>query len=113
MRKGYVLQTRGVIYSVWCLFPTYIVGRERPKGEDEKAEDSLLPGNSAEWHNNVSYATFPDWRAVGCERKVVDSSEIPVENEEGWNGGDGREEEKEEKERKRTEGVGNAVAIRG
>lgn len=60
-----------------------------------------------EWHNNVSYATFPDWRAVGCER--VDSSEIPVENGEGRND-DGSEKEKEERERerktKRTQGMG-------
>lgn len=25
----------------------------------------LIPGNFAEWRNNVSYATFPDWRAAG------------------------------------------------
>lgn len=61
-------------------------------------EDSLVAGNSAEWHNNVSYATFPDWRAVGCER--VGSSEIPVENEKGWNGDEG-EEEKEQREKDR------------
>lgn len=75
-----------------------------------REEDSLVPGNFAEWHNNVSYATFPDWRAVARAR--VGSSEIPVENGEGWNG-DVREEQKEERERevKRTERVENAVAV--
>lgn len=25
----------------------------------------VVPGNFTEWRNNVSYATFPEWRAVG------------------------------------------------
>lgn len=49
MRKGYALQTRRVIHSVWCLFRTYVVGWERPRWEQEnEKEDSLVPGNSAE-----------------------------------------------------------------
>lgn len=27
--------------------------------------DRVVPGNFTEWRNNVSYATFPEWRAVG------------------------------------------------
>lgn len=45
--------------------------RVRRNGEGRVAEwrkgDSgrVVPGNFTEWRNNVSYATFPEWRAVG------------------------------------------------
>lgn len=62
-----------------------------------KKEDGLAPGNSTEWRNNVSYVTFPGWRAMGRER--VGNSEIPVKNGERWR--TVREERRKKNERKR------------
>lgn len=72
---------------------------------------SRIPGNSAEWRNNVSYATFPDWRAV-----VVGMGSSQILLPEMERDGTRREEKEDEKEgkRKRTrrgKGMKDAVAV--
>jgi len=58
-------QARRVIYLVRYLFRMRVVSRdENGKDREDEGGDNLLPGNLAEWRNNLSYATFPDWRAA-------------------------------------------------
>lgn len=103
--KGYVTNpTRNTL----CPMPLSDIRcrpREAERDENErmrKEEDGLVPGNSTEWRNNVSYVTFPGWRAMGRER--VGNSEIPVKNGERWRTGREKEKErKKEREAKKTE----------
>ena len=104
MRKGYTLQTRRVILCPMSLPDIRCRLRKaemRTRGW-EGGGQSYTRKLRGEWRNNVSYATFPGWCAVGRER--MGSSEIPVENGEEWND-KGREREKErERERERERG---------
>lgn len=82
-------------------------------GGGKEKEDNLsrIPGNSAEWRNNVSYATFPNWRTVVAGMGTSQILLPEMERDETR-----REEKEDEKEgkRKRTrrgKGMKDAVAV--
>lgn len=80
-------------------------GRWRREGG---GQPRIYQGNSAEWCNNVSYATFPDRRAMVAG---VSSSQILLPEME--KDGTTREEKEDEKERteERGKGMKDAVAV--
>lgn len=61
------MSTQNVIYLLAafseCTSPR-VIGEEGGNGTEKRDSDRVVPGNFTEWRNNVSYATFPEWRAV-------------------------------------------------
>lgn len=64
----------------------------------EGDSDRVVAGNFTEWRNNVSYATFPEWRTVGRggQGELANTQRAREEEREcNRDGENGREKEEE------------------
>lgn len=77
-------------------------GKGGGNGTEKGDSDRVVPGNFTEWRNNVSYATFPEWRAAGgwwvaCKYSPRERGRRRERDREGENsrekGGKGRKRE--------------------
>lgn len=73
--------------------------KRKEEWRKEGDSDRVVAGNFTEWRNNVSYATFPEWRTVGGRESLELANTHRAREEERECNRDG--ENGREKERKR------------